>query len=114
MLWQDVVDIALKWPEVAEGISYGEPSLKVRKRLLTRTRTEDDSIVFLDVPSQEREMLIAASPQTFFVEDHYKNHDIVLAHLQRISSSEVEALLERRWRNSATKRAIAEFDQGLR
>ncbi|MEM9476230.1 MAG: hypothetical protein AAGA71_13115 [Pseudomonadota bacterium] len=72
MLWQDVVDIALKWPEVAEGTSYGEPSLKVRKRLLTRTRTEDDSIVFLDVPSEEREMLIAASPQTFFVEDHSK------------------------------------------
>ena len=114
MRWQGVVEIALKWPEVAEGISYGEPSLKVRKRLLTRTRTEDDSIVFLDVPSEEREMLIEASPQTFFVEDHYRDHDIVLAHLERISPSEVEALLERRWRNSASKRAITKFDQGLR
>lgn len=114
MRWQDVVEIALKWPEVVEGISYGEPSLKVRKRLLTRTRKEDDSIVFLDVLSEEREMLIEASPQTFFVEDHYRNHDIVLAHLERISPSEVEALLERRWRNSATKRAITKFGQGLR
>lgn len=114
MRWQDVVEIALKWPEVAEGISYGEPSLKIRKRLLTRTRIEDNTIVLLDVPPEEREMLMEASPQTFFVEDHYKNHDIVLAHLKTISPSEVEALLERRWRNSATKRAITKFDQGLR
>lgn len=112
MQWQDVVEIALKWPEVVEDISYGEPSLKVRKRLLTRTRIEDETIVLLDVPSEEREMLIEASPQTFFIEDHYRNHDIVLARLERISPSEVEALLERRWRNSATKRAITKFDRG--
>ncbi|SFI55803.1 MmcQ/YjbR family DNA-binding protein [Jannaschia pohangensis] len=97
MRWLDVVEIALKWPEVAEDISYGEPSLKVRKRLLTRTRIEDDTIVFLDVPSEEREMLIEASPQTFFVEDHYRDYDIVLARLDAISPSEAEALLERRW-----------------
>ncbi|MDX8355593.1 hypothetical protein [Cognatiyoonia sp. IB215182] len=112
MRWQDVVEIALKWPEVAEGISYGEPSLKVRKRLLTRNRLQDDSIVFLDVPPEEREMLIEASPRTFFVEDHYKSYDIVLARLESISPPEVQTILERRWRSSATKRAIAEFDQG--
>lgn len=112
MQWQDVVEIALKWPEVVEDISYSEPSLKVRKRLLTRTRLEDETIVLLDVPSEERDMLIEASPQTFFIEDHYRNHDIVLARLERISPSEVEALLERRWRSSATKRAITKFDRG--
>jgi len=113
MRWIDVVEIALKWPEVAEGTSYGEPSLKVRKRLLTRVRLKDDSLVLLDIPSEERDILIAATPQTFFTEEHYRDYDIVLASLENISAREVAAFLERRWRSSATKRAVAEFDRGL-
>lgn len=113
MRWSDVVDIALRWPEVAEGISYGEPSLKVRKRLLTRVRQTDDSLVLLDVPFEEREILIAAAPQTFFTEEHYRNYDVVLARLGTISPREVSTFLERRWRSSATKRAVAAFDKGL-
>ena len=113
MRWRDVVDIALKWPEVTEGISYGEPSVKVRQRLLTRVRLTDDSLVLLDVPFEEREILIAAAPQTFFTEEHYRGYGIVLARLENISPRKVATFLERRWRSSATKRAIAEFDKGL-
>lgn len=113
MRWRNVVSIAMKWPEVTEGISYGEPSLKVRKRLLTRVRLTNDSLVLLDIPSEERDVLIAAAPQTFFTEDHYRGYDIVLARLENISAREVETFLERRWRSSATKRAISEFDKGL-
>ncbi|MEM9974545.1 MAG: MmcQ/YjbR family DNA-binding protein [Pseudomonadota bacterium] len=110
MRWQDIVEFALRWPEVVESTSYGEPSLKVRKRLLTRTRLDDDSLVLLDVPAEEREMLIVAAPRVFFVEEHYRDYDIVLAWLATLTRQDVEPLLERRWRNSATKRAIARFD----
>lgn len=48
-LW-DVVEIALRWLQFGEGISYGESSLKVRARLLKRRRLADDSLVLFDVP----------------------------------------------------------------
>ena len=110
MQWRDVVDLALGWPEVVESVSYGEPSLKVRKRLLSRHRVEDNSLVFPDVPDGERDHLIEVMPDAFFSEPHYDGHDIVLARLDHAPVETVERILERRWRSSATKRAIAAFD----
>lgn len=110
MKWRDVVDIAMQWPEVAEASSYGEPSLKVRKRLLARYRLNDNSIVLLDVPQDEREHLIDLMPDAFFCEAHYDGYDIVLARLEHVRPEVIERILERRWRNSATKRAITDFD----
>ncbi|MDD7970816.1 hypothetical protein [Roseinatronobacter alkalisoli] len=111
MHWNDVVTMALRWPEVAEATSYGEPSLKVRKRLLARLRLHDDSIVLLGVPVAEREHLIELMPEAFFCEPHYAGYDIVLARLAHIPAEVLERILERRWRSSATRRAIADFDQ---
>lgn len=111
MRWSDVVDLAMQWPEVCEAISYGEPSLKVRKRLLARHRPGDGSVVLLDVPAEERSHLIEIMPDAFFCEPHYEGHDIVLARLQHLPVDVARRLLERRWRSSASKRAIAEFDR---
>ena len=110
MLWQDVVRLAMQWPEVSESMSYGEPSLKVRTRLLARFRVADDSAVLLDVPGAERDLLIERAPEVYFCEPHYAGHDIVLARLGPAEPDVIERILERRWRNAATKRAIAAFD----
>ncbi|MGO9672616.1 MAG: hypothetical protein ACLPSF_00305 [Methylocella sp.] len=45
--------------------SYGTLALKVKGKLPTRLRREDDSLVLLDVPVEEWEMLIAAEPPHF-------------------------------------------------
>jgi hypothetical protein len=50
--WQKAVEIVLRFPGVEEAISYGEPSLKVRKSLLACWRKADNSIV-LDQVSLE-------------------------------------------------------------
>jgi hypothetical protein len=111
MRWRNVVEIALRWPEVAEATSYGEPSLKVRKRLLARHRPKDDSLVLLDVPHEERAHLIEVMAEAFFCEPHYADHDIVLARLPHAPPEAVARLLERRWRSSATQRSVAAFDR---
>lgn len=111
MRWSDVVELALQWPEVIEGVSYGEPSLKTRKRLLARHRVMDDSLVLLDVPGEERDHLIEIMPDVFFIEPHYEGHDIVLAKLSSIPNEILARLLERRWRSSASKRALKAFDE---
>ena len=110
MRWVDIVEIASQWPEVEQAISYGEPSLKVRKSLLTRHRVDDDTLVLMDVPVDERDHLIEMIPEAFFIEPHYHGHDIVLAHLSRLPPDIAKRLLERRWRKAATKRAVAQYD----
>jgi hypothetical protein len=40
--FDDVRKIALAWPEVEDGTSYGTPALKVRKKLLVRLREDGD------------------------------------------------------------------------
>ena len=110
MQWSDVVDLALGWPEVTESASYGEPSLRVRRRLLARLRVEDSSLVLLGVPDAERDHLIEMMPDAFFREPHYDGHDIVLAWLDRAPAETVQRVIERQWRALATKRAVAGYD----
>ncbi|WP_376698644.1 hypothetical protein [Bradyrhizobium aeschynomenes] len=44
MTFDDVRALALAWPEVEDGTSYGTPALKVRKKLLTRLKEDGDSL----------------------------------------------------------------------
>ncbi len=49
--FDDVRKISLVWPEVEDGISYGAPALKVRKKLLVRLKEDGDSLVMPGVPN---------------------------------------------------------------
>jgi hypothetical protein len=48
--FDDVRRIALAWPEVEDGTSYGTPALKVRKKLLARLKEDGHSLVMPGVP----------------------------------------------------------------
>jgi hypothetical protein len=50
MTFDDVRKLALAWPEVEDGSSYGTPALKVRKKMLVRLREDGDSLVMPSVP----------------------------------------------------------------
>ena len=112
MTWDEVRAIALSFPEVEESTSYGTPSFKVKGKFLTRLRPEDDSLVLVDVPFDEREMLIAAEPTTFHTTPHYKDYPSVLARLESLHPGSLRNFLERRWRNVAPKRAVKAYDEG--
>lgn len=110
MGWNDVVELAMaRLPAVETETSYGTPALKVRGRLLTRYRPEDDSVTLHDVPPEEREMLIAADPAAFHTTPHYRDHPIVLARLAAVPPEVLLRFLDRRWRAIAPKRLVAEF-----
>lgn len=110
MTWDDVVSLGQKLPEVEVSTSYGTPALKIRGKLLTRLRPEDDSLVLPDVPLDEREMLIEADPATFHTTPHYDGYPIVLAHMDALEPARLMPFLERRWRAVAPKRLVAAFD----
>ena len=110
MTFDDVRKIALAWPEVEDGTSYGTPALKVRKKLLVRLRDDGDSLVMLGVPQDEREMLVESQPKVFYFTDHYRDYPMVLIRLSKSNRATVEPLLRRQWRTLASKRAMTEFE----
>jgi hypothetical protein len=110
MTWDEVVAIAKALPGVEEGLSYGTPGLKVRGKFLTRLRQEDDSLVFLEVGFDERELLLEADPQTFHLTAHYQPHPAILARLSHLDAATVRRFLERRWRKAAPKGLVKDFD----
>jgi len=105
--FDDVRKIALAWSEVEDGSSYGTPALKVRKKLLARLREDNDSLVMLGVPLDERDMLIE---KIFYFTDHYRDYPTVLIRLSKAKRAIVEPLLGRRWRELASKAAVKAFD----
>lgn len=109
MTFDDVRKLALAWPEVADGTSYGTPALKVRKALLVRLREDGDTLVMPGVPHEERDMLIDRAPAIFHVTDHYRDYPIVLIRLSKAKRGDVEPLLRRHWRTLASKKAIREM-----
>jgi hypothetical protein len=98
MTFDDVRALALAWPEVVDGTSYGTPALKVRKKLLARLKEDGDGLVLPGVPQDERAMLVESRPQLFYFTDHYRDYPIVLLHLSSARAADVEPLLRRQWR----------------
>lgn len=105
MTFDDVRALALTWPEVEDGTSYGTPALKVRKKLLARLKEDSDTLVMPGVPFEERDMLVESQPKVFSFTDHYRDYEIVLIHLSKAKRAHVEPLLRRHWLTLASKAA---------
>jgi hypothetical protein len=103
MSWDDVIALASGLPGVTVSTSYGTPALKLRGKLLTRFRPDIESLVLLDVPTDERDMLMAAEPEIFHTLPHYDGYPAVLAHLATIDAATLLTFLKRRWHNLAPR-----------
>ena len=98
--------IALSFPGVEEGTSYGAPSFLLAKKFFTRLRSEDNSIVLIVGSIDERDMLLESDPALFHITAHYRNYPAVLARLDRLDASGLKAMLDRRWRMIAPKKLL--------
>lgn len=102
--------IAMSFPGVEEGVSYGRPSYKVNGKFFTRVRREDDSAVIMEVSFDERDLLLEVEPETFHFTAHYKDYPCVLARLETLNPDQLRGVLERRWRRTAPKAAVKAWD----
>ncbi len=110
MILDEMRQIALSFPGVEEGASYGQPAFLVNKKFFTRLRKEDASLVLMEVSRDEREMLMEAEPATFHFTAHYKDYPAVLARMETLHPGSFRAFLERRWRKLAPKKAVREWE----
>jgi hypothetical protein len=102
--------LALSLPEVEEGTSYGTPAWRVRKKPFARLR-DDQETVAVKVDRGERELLIGAEPEVFFITDHYRAYAWMLVRLAAIPEDGLAEVLEDSWRRAAPKRLVRERDE---
>jgi hypothetical protein len=102
--------LALAFPGVEEGLSYGTPGFRVRGKFLARL-WEDGETLVVKCGDDERDFRMKADPQTFFTTEHYRGYPTVLVRLARVSEDDLQAVLEEAWRRQASKRLVKEYDQ---
>ena len=110
MTYEEVRAFAFGLPGVTDGTSYGYDCLKAHGKFLTRLKEDGDTLVCPGVTFDERELLIEAEPETFYVTDHYRGYPYVLIRLSRADPGTVTRLLERRWRETAPKKVLKAWD----
>ena len=87
---------ALALEGVVEAPSYGTPGFRVRGKLFARLHDDGESLV-VRVDPIERELMLTANPDVFFITDHYLGHPWVLVRLARISATLLRATLREAW-----------------
>ena len=103
-----VKKIALALPEVEEGTAYGSPALKLHGQLLacipTNKEAEPDSVV-VRVDFAQRDELLAAEPDVYYLKQHYVDYACVLVRLKRVHPDALRDLLSMAWKfvNSKAK-----------
>jgi len=86
--------VAASLPGVEEGTSYGTPAFRFKKKLIARLHQDGKSLV-LKVGDATRHHLLQADSDTFFITDHYRGYPYVLAHLDRLTTTDLRKLLQR-------------------
>ena len=102
----DARRLLLALPGVEEGPCYGTPGWRVKKRFLARLKEDGETLV-VKVGDEERDILMAADPEVFFLTPHYFGYPTVLIRLPKIGKELLREVLERAWRRIAPKRLPA-------
>ena len=108
--YRRLCEIARKLPGVEESSSYGTPALKVKGRFLCRLRSEAEGALAIRCDFLDRQILLQADPEVFFVTDHYLDYPMILVRLDKIRLSALPDLIERAWRMVAPPKLVAEYD----
>jgi len=102
----DARRLLLALPGVEEGPCYGTPGWRVRKRFLARLR-DGGTVLVVKVGDEERDILMAADPKTFFITDHYVGYPTVLVRLANVRLELLREVLERAWQRAAPKSLLS-------
>ena len=91
-----VLDAAHALPGVEQATPWGASALKVGGRMLAcqaiHKSAEPNSIV-VKIPFDQRDELIAADPEVYYLTEHYVNYPSVLVRLSRINRDALRDLL---------------------
>ena len=105
-----VREIAQTLPGAEESTSYGTPAFKVKGKLFARQHQDGESLV-VGVSFEDREEMMKAAPEKFYITDHYLNYPWMLVRLSKVRPDELKDLLIGSWRRVAPKNLSASLHQ---
>ena len=100
--------MALALPGVEDSTTHGTPSLKVRGKFLAciaMNKSAEPNTLGIRVSFEDRDELIGAAPEVYYLTDHYVNYPIVLVRLSRVKPDELRDLLGMGWRFVTSKKS---------
>ena len=109
--WARVVKLALELPTVEESRSYGTPSLKAQGKLVARLRSEAEGGLALRCDFEDRDVLLQADGDAFYLTDHYRDYPMILVDLAQVKWDLMPDLLEQDCRPVSPKRGVAALDE---
>lgn len=126
--WDDVRRIATALPEVTEKVSWGSTMWQVKDKGFVwerPLRKTDLAALGSSAPTgeilgvrvrdlDEKDLLIATEPETFFTIPHLDGYPAVLVLLDVIDVDELEELIIDAWLDRAPKRLAAAYLDGHR
>jgi hypothetical protein len=91
-----VLEIARSLPEVQDSVSARGIGLRTRGKLFACTAihqsAEPDSLMVRMDP-EERELLLATEPDSYYLTDHYRGYPAILVRLSKINRTTLRRLL---------------------
>jgi hypothetical protein len=118
--FDDVRRMAAMLPGVEEGTAWGVPALKLRGKLLAcmaSHKSAEPNTLIVCLGFDQRDAMIADSPETYYLKPHYVGYESVLVRLSQIDRNALKDLLHASWRfvdGSARKRSSRSRRQPFR
>ena len=87
-------------PDVERTTTWGAPTLKVRGKMMACqaiNKAAEPNTLVVCMPIADRDELIAADPDTYYLKPHYENYPCVLVRLSRIQPDALRDLLRMGW-----------------
>jgi hypothetical protein len=108
--FETVRRIGTALPGVEESTAYGMPALKVRGKLLATlpaNRSVEPNSLVVCVSGLQRDELLAADPDVYYLTEHYEGYDNVLVRLSQITTEALKGLLmmAHKYRTSSSRRS---------
>jgi hypothetical protein len=101
--------VGLTLPGVEEGTTYGSPALKVGGKMfacMAVHRSAEPKTLVVRLEFEQRDELLAADPETYYVTDHYVDYPSVLVRLTRVHHDALPDLLRMAYRFVTTKGSL--------
>ena len=108
--YERYLKIVLALPGTEAATSYGTPSVKVQGKILSRWRTEAEGALAIRCDFLDRQILLQAQPEIFFLTDHYLHYPMILMRIEKASSDALIDVTERAWRLVASPGLVKRRD----
>lgn len=96
MTFRTVRAIGLKMPGVEETTMYGAPALKLEGVLvacIASNKQAEPGTLVVRTTFNQRDLMIAEQPETYYVKPHYQTFPVVLVRLSRVTRDAMTDLL---------------------